>query len=98
MTPSLIEIRPVAQSVIPQNIPLEMRRVGHWVDWQYELTEKGKSKLAQNLLPDSKDWAKVPYQPDGSKAKSNDPSTWHPFECCLAAYQTDGGLTGSCSL
>ena len=35
----------------------------HWTVWRFKLTDKGKP-------------TKVPYQPNGRPAKSDDPQTW----------------------
>ena len=55
-------------NVISENIPAELKTIPQWVNW------KGFWQ------PDKDKWDKVPFQPDGSYAKTNDPSTWYPFE------------------
>ena len=80
-----MEIRPVAQSVLAQNIPLELQGIGHWVDWQYE--------LRQGANGDCK-WTKVPYRPNGFHASSIDPATWSDFDDCNKAYQTTKKFDG----
>lgn len=67
-----VEKKPQPLAVIPENLPAEFQKLPYWVLWRYEL-KKGK-------------WTKVPYQPDGNEAKSNDPGTWHPLKDCLQVY------------
>ena len=47
----------------------------HWVLWRWTKTEKGK-------------WTKVPYQPNGWKAKNNDPATWSSYDVVISAQGT----------
>ena len=54
-------------------IPEAMRPERRWVCWRY---------ADRNGKP-----TKVPIQPDGTPAKSNDPSTWTTWEVALAAAQ-----------
>jgi hypothetical protein len=51
----------------------------HWVLWRWE---KVKAKNGE------KKWTKVPYQPDGRKAKNNDPETWSSYEAAISAHET----------
>jgi hypothetical protein len=46
----------------------------HWGLWRWE---KPKDK-----------WTKVPYQPNGDKAKNNDPKTWNNYDSVIAALAT----------
>jgi hypothetical protein len=46
----------------------------NWVLWRWE---KPKDK-----------WTKVPYQPNGVKARNNDPKTWSSYETVIAAMAT----------
>jgi Virulence-associated protein E len=46
----------------------------HWVLWRWE---KPKNK-----------WTKTPYQPNGRKAKNNDPKTWNSYHTVIAALET----------
>ncbi len=57
----------------PEAIPTELRELTQWVCWQLVMRE-GKP-------------TKVPVQPDGSAAKSNDPTTWADFDTVWAAWQ-----------
>lgn len=66
----------------PVNIPPEARDTKQWSLWKREIKD-GKP-------------GKVPYQPNGKKAKSNDPSTWYSFEVALSTYQDIGGFDGIC--
>lgn len=62
-----------------ETIPQDMIDADRWVNW-----------LAVNR--DGK-WTKVPIQPDGKPAKSNDPATWSTFwECVNAAKGADMGI------
>jgi putative DNA primase/helicase len=54
-----------------KQIPQELRRSARWVLWRSEQRD-GKP-------------TKVPYQPDGTRARANDPATWHDFNTCLGA-------------
>ncbi len=66
----------------PENIPTECKIARRWALWRKE-TRDGKP-------------AKVPYQPDGKRAKSNDSSTWYTLDAVLIAYQDIGGFDGIC--
>jgi hypothetical protein len=50
----------------------------HWVLWRWE---KPKDK-----------WTKVPYQPNGWKAKNNDPKTWNSYDVVLKAAPDFDGI------
>jgi hypothetical protein len=63
------------------NFPAELTALPNWVMWQY-VQKPGKPK------PD-----KVPCQPNGQFAKTNDSSTWTTFDVCRAAYE-HGGFDG----
>jgi putative DNA primase/helicase len=54
------------------NFPLELIARPQWVLWRYDYIHRR--------------WTKVPYQPDGRKAKSDTPSTWVPFEYTQIAF------------
>ncbi len=70
----------VAQAVIAENIPPELRELTQWVCWRYE-TRHGKR-------------TKVPVNPlTGYSANVTDPQTWTTFDCALAAY-TELGCDG----
>ena len=69
--------KPIALSLEPGNIPMEMNERRQFVCWRNEF-HNGR-------------WKKVPYQPNGQKAKVNDPSTWHTWTACLGAYQDEFG-------
>jgi len=55
-------------------IPAEFTWRKQWVVWRWE---KRNGKLT-----------KPPYQPNGSRAKSNDPKTWGSFEAVIAAFES----------
>jgi putative DNA primase/helicase len=69
--------KPTALPLEPANIPLEMKERAQFVCWRSEFHNER--------------WTKVPYQPNGQKAKVNDPSTWHTWTTCLGAYQDEFG-------
>src|SRR5262245_51509764 len=48
-------------------IPVAMKAERRWLLWRLDWRDKGDG---------SGEWGKVPYQPDGRHAKSNDPATW----------------------
>jgi primase-polymerase (primpol)-like protein len=58
----------------PDNIPDPLKALHQWCVWRRTLID-GKLK-------------KIPYQPNGKPAKSNDAATWSSWEAALAAYQT----------
>jgi putative DNA primase/helicase len=69
-------------SLYPDNLPKEVTSTNNWAMWKRE-TKDGKP-------------AKVPYQPNGLKAKTNDPKTWSPFNVALTTYLDIGGFDGIC--
>src|SRR5262249_12362519 len=73
--------RPVALKVVAENIPEELRRLCNWVTWRYEFRERAKK------------WTKPPYQLDGKNARTNDSSTWAPYEAVFKRYE-EGGFDG----
>jgi len=68
--------------LVPENIPQDMKDQQQWAVWKKEVRD-GKP-------------AKVPYQADGKRAKSNDASTWRRFETVYMAFQDIGGFDGLC--
>ena len=67
---------PAARAALrPENIPQSLKNRRSWCVWRYG-PERANGKRP-----------KIPYQPDGKPAKSNDATTWHPFAACLKAYQ-----------
>lgn len=56
------------------SIPSELKMLPQWILWKYEMLE-GKDKPT-----------KVPYQPDGEKASTNNPRTWSTFPTILKFY------------
>jgi hypothetical protein len=65
---------------IYQNIPAELREMPNWVLWKKE-TVNGRP-------------TKVPYQPNGWKAKSNTPATWSTFSEVLETLQASDEFSG----
>ena len=56
-------------------VPKELKESKQWCLWRSQTT--GDSEKA----------SKIPYQVNGRKAKSDDPTTWNTFDNCLAAYR-----------
>jgi Protein of unknown function (DUF3987) len=74
-------------SVLPPDldtVPGDLRAADRWVLWRlvWRPNRKGGGK-----------WDKVPFRPDGTPAKSNDPATWVTFDVAAAAYRA-GGFDG----
>jgi hypothetical protein len=68
--------RPVAPAINAEEIPTALRGRKQWVLWRYEL--RGDK------------WTKVPLQPSGESAKSDDPATWSSFVDILHGHE--GGI------
>jgi len=64
-----------------EGIPGELRDLRQWVVWHYAARNGDKP-------------TKVPYQPNGKPAKSNDAATWASFAECRRAYETDRKWSG----
>jgi len=52
----------------------------HWLLWRWEKAKDGDK------------WTKVPYQPDGRKAKTNDPKTWNSYDTVMRAVAKFDGI------
>ncbi len=65
---------------IYNNIPDELKAMQNWCNWRY-VTRDNKDGIAGKPT-------KVPFQPDGRGAKSNDPSTWNTFDSVVSAMGT----------
>lgn len=76
--------KPVVPPPNLQLIPDRLQHERRWVGWTLEWREGGREGGL---------WTKVPYQPNGRHAKSNDPSTWATFEEVAKAYER-GGFDG----
>jgi hypothetical protein len=61
-----------------ENIPAELQALPQWVVWK--------------IVMRNGDATKLPYQIDGSPAKSNDPSTWSTFDKAVAASPEYSGI------
>ncbi|MBX9669167.1 MAG: DUF3987 domain-containing protein [Candidatus Obscuribacterales bacterium] len=71
--------------VTAESIPLRLRSRDQWVNWRNE--QRGGSRKP----------TKVPYQPSSNEvtllyAKTNDRTTWSPFEKCFAAVDRFDGV------
>ncbi len=60
------------------SIPADLKGLRQWIVWRYE-TRDGKP-------------TKVPYQPNGDHARSNDAATWADFQTCLDALPKFDGI------
>ncbi|XRD24080.1 hypothetical protein AABM34_16990 [Lysinibacillus fusiformis] len=60
-------------------IPSELRSLSQWILWKSE--EKGER------------YTKIPYQPDGNEARSNDRRTWSTF-ATAAKFYTESNADG----
>ena len=81
----MTQVKPLASSIFPQNIPADLRAIPHWLNWKWEQRpDKSTGELK---------WTKPPYQPNGSLAKSVDPGTWATFDLALTAYEK-GSFSG----
>lgn len=71
--------KPDVLAVDPEGIAHRLLSEPRWVLWRlvWKANKHGAGK-----------WDKVPFQPAGQPAKSNDPTTWSPFEVAFDAYQT----------
>lgn len=66
--------RPIALTVLPENIPAELKQLPIWTCWRYEWNGKR--------------WTKVPYTPfETSKASSTRESSWRSFQAAYNCYQ-----------
>ncbi len=63
--------KPAALPVQFDKIPQDLRANDQWLCWRYIPKRKPDGSIR---------WAKVPFQPDGRPAKSNDPSTWCSYD------------------
>lgn len=68
--------------VNPNGIPDALKNTPHWVLWKLE---KGDKRKDGSYGKDKK----VPYSLNGSRAKSNTPSTWGAFNDVYAKYLKD---------
>lgn len=71
----IVATAPQSLHVLLDNVPSELKIRDRWVCWKYQ-TRGGKL-------------TKVPYQPNGSKAAVDNPTTWSNFDAIATAYKTD---------
>lgn len=74
--------------MLPENAPPETKASPSWAMWKKEVV--GQDKAGKDVI------GKVPYQPNGTRAKSNDSSTWSTFTTAQMTYQDIGGFDGIC--
>lgn len=60
--------------------PTELTSLHQWMLWRNELDPRTQKPR------------KIPYQPNGLKAKSNDPATWSTFDECAAVADSFAGV------
>jgi hypothetical protein len=78
--------RPVVCDPDFSRIPAPLTLLRQWVMWKFDWKDGGgQAGSAEGS------WAKVPYQPDGRHARSNDPATWYSFADCLRTFETMRG-------
>ena len=76
-TPGMRPVKPKALAPIVEQIPRELRELPNWVTWRYVLRDG--------------EFTKVPCNPRGGNAKSNDSKTWGTFdEAAYVASRFDG--------
>jgi len=67
-------------NVIIETIPASLKKLPQWLVWRSE-NRNGKP-------------TKVPYSVRGGPGKSNDPSTWSPFDETVKFYSNGGNYSG----
>lgn len=68
--------RPTALTVLPENIPAELKSLVQWLVWRYQRNEQNK-------------WTKVPICVRTRRhASTTDPETWCRFADALECYQS----------
>jgi len=61
-------------TLIPKNVPEELRELDQWIVWRYEERDG--------------DWTKIPYVPyTPYRASSTNPTDWRPFDEAADAYR-----------
>jgi putative DNA primase/helicase len=78
----------MSMTFCPEKLPSEVTTQPQWSMWRKEVV--GKDKAGKDII------GKVPYQPNGKRAKSNDSSTWCTFTTAQMTYQDIGGFNGIC--
>lgn len=77
----MTDTRPVALPVDPLAIAGSLKTIPRWVMWRY----------MRKTRPDGTvHWAKEPFQVNGRKARSNDPSTWISYDDAMDALIMGG--------
>jgi hypothetical protein len=72
--------RPRRSTVNVETIPAPLKAHKQWAAFRYRFRDGT--------------WTKVPEQPSGKNARTNDPSTWSTFDDALATYEADPTLDG----
>jgi hypothetical protein len=63
--------KPALLPVLPENIPLELRKLDRWVMWRLVKRVNQRGEVS---------WTKVPFTVTGENASSTDPQTWTQYE------------------
>jgi hypothetical protein len=64
--------------VQPDGIPDELKALPQWCNWKLEIRQDRDGNYK---------WTKPPYQPNNSRASSDDPTTWHIFGDVMKGYE-----------
>jgi primase-polymerase (primpol)-like protein len=72
--------KPPRSTVNVDALPAPLRGRDQWAAFRYGFRDGS--------------WTKIPKQPNGKNAKSNDPSTWSSFRDALDAFEADPTLDG----
>lgn len=76
-----MEVLAVTKSEDDMDNLAELKQLNQWIVWRYEPNQDPTKKPV-----------KVPYQPNGHKASTTYPNTWHSHSDCLAALSSFSGL------
>ena len=71
-------LAPKPLPVRPDGIPQGLRTIPRWVVWRYDKKTKSTGEVS---------WTKVPFQGNGVRASTTNPSTWCSYEHALNALK-----------
>jgi putative DNA primase/helicase len=89
-TEALSVPRPTPLAVALNAIPQSLCDLLQWVLWAYAPLYKEAADGQRYIHK----WTKIPKQPNGSNAKSDDPSTWSSYSEVAEAYLFGSGFDG----
>ena len=75
--------------IFPENIPTELKNLKQWVLWTYQQPIDHNGKPLLNEDGSQKKATKIPLQPNGKKAESDNENTWHSFENVVSAFENN---------